>query len=83
MVSCVYFLQDDPKWEFNRQYVRFETVLGEGEFGKVVKAKAWEIQGTPGYTTVAVKMLKGRSNFLTTPRPPKFILIAIKDLSDI
>lgn len=33
--------------------------LGEGEFGKVVKATAFRLKGKAGYTTVAVKMLKG------------------------
>lgn len=35
--------------------------LGEGEFGKVVKATAFRLKGKAGYTTVAVKMLKGNS----------------------
>lgn len=34
--------------------------LGEGEFGKVVKATAFRLKGKAGYTTVAVKMLKGK-----------------------
>ena len=36
--------------------------LGEGEFGKVVKATAFRLKGKAGYTTVAVKMLKGNAN---------------------
>lgn len=35
--------------------------LGEGEFGKVVKATAFRLKGKAGYTTVAVKMLKGKT----------------------
>lgn len=34
--------------------------MGEGEFGKVVKATAFRLKGKAGYTTVAVKMLKGK-----------------------
>ncbi|XP_035216226.1 proto-oncogene tyrosine-protein kinase receptor Ret-like [Stegodyphus dumicola] len=48
----------DSKWEFPRNRLQFLTVLGEGEFGKVMKAQAWNIAGIKGYTTVAVKMLK-------------------------
>jgi len=34
-------------------------VIGEGEFGKVVKAKALHLNGHKGAQDVAVKMLKG------------------------
>ena len=36
-----------------------EQVLGEGEFGKVIRAHAYNVQGRPGMCTVAVKTLKG------------------------
>ncbi|XP_022087475.1 proto-oncogene tyrosine-protein kinase receptor Ret-like [Acanthaster planci] len=49
----------DPKWEFPRQNLVLDKVLGEGEFGCVVRAQALSIRGHTGYTTVAVKMLKG------------------------
>ncbi|XP_044267158.1 proto-oncogene tyrosine-protein kinase receptor Ret [Tribolium madens] len=48
----------DPKWEFPRNQLIIEQTLGEGEFGKVLRAKALNIAGTPGETTVAVKTLK-------------------------
>ncbi|XP_057667734.1 proto-oncogene tyrosine-protein kinase receptor Ret [Diorhabda carinulata] len=48
----------DPKWEFPRSQLIIEQTLGEGEFGKVLRAKALNIAGRPGYTTVAVKTLK-------------------------
>ena len=35
-----------------------EQVLGEGEFGRVLRAKAQDIGGWTGLTTVAVKTLK-------------------------
>ncbi|XP_050715966.1 proto-oncogene tyrosine-protein kinase receptor Ret-like isoform X2 [Eriocheir sinensis] len=51
----------DRKWEFPRNRLVIEQTLGEGEFGKVMKAKAQGIGGNLGYTTVAVKMLKSNS----------------------
>ena len=50
--------QSDPKWEFPRKNLILGETLGEGEFGKVVKAHAFNIDGKQGFTTVAVKMLK-------------------------
>lgn len=52
------FSQPDPKWEFPRSRLTIEQVLGEGEFGRVLRAKAIDIGGIPGPTTVAVKTLK-------------------------
>ncbi|KAG1705108.1 Proto-oncogene tyrosine-protein kinase receptor Ret [Nymphon striatum] len=52
----------DPKWEFPRQNLTMLQILGEGEFGKVVKAKAYGISGSPICTIVAVKMLKNNNN---------------------
>ncbi|XP_058807437.1 uncharacterized protein LOC131673446 isoform X2 [Phymastichus coffea] len=48
----------DPKWEFPRSRLTIEQVLGEGEFGRVLRAKAKDIEPTLGLTTVAVKTLK-------------------------
>ncbi|XP_029046222.2 proto-oncogene tyrosine-protein kinase receptor Ret [Osmia bicornis bicornis] len=48
----------DPKWEFPRSRLSIEQVLGEGEFGRVLRAKAIDIAGIAGPTTVAVKTLK-------------------------
>lgn len=52
------FSQPDPKWEFPRSRLTIEQVLGEGEFGRVLRAKAIDIGGISGPTTVAVKTLK-------------------------
>ena len=38
----------DKKWEFPRYRLTIEEILGEGEFGKVLKAKADGIGGNPG-----------------------------------
>lgn len=53
-----YKIPEDPKWEFPRKNLVLGKTLGEGEFGKVVKATAFRLKGKAGYTTVAVKMLK-------------------------
>lgn len=54
----------DTKWEFDRNRLILDTVLGEGEFGRVVKGFATDIDGNDDgvVTTVAVKMLKTGAN---------------------
>ena len=51
--------QPDLKWEVNRKHLVLEKTLGEGEFGQVVRATAYNIDGNKEPTIVAVKMLKG------------------------
>ncbi|XP_013381944.1 proto-oncogene tyrosine-protein kinase receptor Ret-like [Lingula anatina] len=48
----------DSKWEFSRDDLILEKTLGEGEFGRVLKAQAFSLDGKRGSVTVAVKMLK-------------------------
>ncbi|GFU86218.1 protein kinase domain-containing protein [Trichonephila clavipes] len=48
----------EAKMEFPRNQLKLEEVIGEGEFGKVMKGTAKNIANIPGTTTVAVKMLK-------------------------
>uniref|UniRef100_T1J319 receptor protein-tyrosine kinase n=1 Tax=Strigamia maritima TaxID=126957 RepID=T1J319_STRMM len=48
----------DSRWEFPRNQLIIEQTLGEGEFGRVMRAKAFGINGNPGFSTVAIKMLK-------------------------
>ncbi|KAK9889736.1 hypothetical protein WA026_007118 [Henosepilachna vigintioctopunctata] len=50
--------EPDPKWEFPRNQLEIEQTLGEGEFGRVLRAEATNINGNNGVTTVAVKTLK-------------------------
>jgi len=49
---------DGGIWEFPRSNLRLQTVLGEGNFGKVWKAEAENICGFPGTSLVAVKTVK-------------------------
>ena len=41
-----YSFQIDKKWEFPRKNLVFEETIGEGEFGKVMSAKAY-FKNTP------------------------------------
>jgi len=58
----------DNGWEVPREYLTLGDTLGEGAFGKVVRA---EINiGKPGIpNVVAVKMLKGEQMRKTCNRP--------------
>lgn len=47
------------RWEFPRDKLRLQTILGQGNFGQVWKAEADDISGHEGLTRlVAVKMVK-------------------------
>ncbi|RUS85750.1 hypothetical protein EGW08_006464, partial [Elysia chlorotica] len=48
----------DDTWEFPRNDLTLENILGEGEFGQVVRAQAKNLNGHGSTTVVAVKMLK-------------------------
>lgn len=49
-------------WQFPRSRLRLQTVLGEGNFGKVWKAEADDICGYDGTILVAVKTVKENSS---------------------
>jgi len=59
-------IQVEDMWEFPRSNLVFDCVIGEGEFGRVIRADATNIQGCSGSTIVAVKMLKGLLGFQPT-----------------
>ena len=40
--------QPDQKWEFPRSRLIIDQTLGEGEFGRVLRARALDIGGVPG-----------------------------------
>jgi len=40
--------QPDPKWEFPRKRLFTDEILNEGEFGRVLRARALDIGGVPG-----------------------------------
>ncbi|ESO02913.1 hypothetical protein HELRODRAFT_81195, partial [Helobdella robusta] len=48
----------DNVWEFPRDRLHLKEILGEGAFGIVARAEALDINGCPGKSTVAVKMIK-------------------------
>lgn len=54
-----YELPLDSDWEFPRDKLSIGKILGEGAFGKVVRAEADGIVQLGVSTTVAIKMLKG------------------------
>ena len=67
-------LPPDPKWEVPRANLKLGRSLGEGEFGKVVRAQAINLNGRTGCTTVAVKMLKGEHYPLVTQQLCKSVM---------
>ena len=50
-------------WEVTREDVKVEKIVGKGAFGQVAKGTAKNLPFHSGTTTVAVKMLKGKSLF--------------------
>lgn len=49
----------DPRYEFPKERLKLGRTLGQGAFGRVVKAEAIGLEDGETSTTVAVKMLKG------------------------
>ncbi|VVC28395.1 Hypothetical protein CINCED_3A010229 [Cinara cedri] len=56
------FITDfDQKWEFPRENLVLKQEIGEGEFGKVLKAHATDIHNIKGESIVAVKTVKNNA----------------------
>lgn len=52
----------DKRWEFPRDRLKLGQILGQGAFGKVLRAEAIGLYEDEKSTTVAVKMLKERAD---------------------
>ena len=50
----------NEKWEIERELISLQEVLGEGAFGRVMKAEVFGMPNMPFRLNVAVKMLKGK-----------------------
>ena len=58
-------LHCDAEWEIDRENLNLLEVIGEGAFGKVLKAEAFGLnRQNMGKTIVAVKTLKGECHIL-------------------
>ena len=49
-----------PSWEFPKENLTIERVVGHGAFGVVSKGYARNLQGYTEWTVVAVKSLQGK-----------------------
>ena len=49
----------DENWEIDRELINLQEVLGEGAFGRVMKAEVFGFPNMPFRCPVAVKMIKG------------------------
>lgn len=52
---------DSKKWEIPRDRLKLGKTIGRGAFGRVVQATAYDIDQASSCKTVAVKMLKGKT----------------------
>ncbi|XP_054166017.1 vascular endothelial growth factor receptor 1-like [Oppia nitens] len=52
----------DPRYEFPKERLKLGRTLGQGAFGRVVKAEAIGLEDSETSSTVAVKMLKERAD---------------------
>lgn len=62
-----YELPLDEEWELDRSLITLLDTLGEGAFGRVVKAESIGLKNMPYCSFVAVKMLKSKYESLNTP----------------
>ena len=61
---CEVDIPVDENWEIDRNQLSFMELLGEGAFGRVVKAEAVGLPNGAYRSIVAVKMLKGKQDNL-------------------
>ena len=55
--DCQFSLQIDRKFEFPRKDLLLQETLGEGEFGKVVSAQAFNLRGVQGNLEYAISLV--------------------------
>ena len=55
--DCQFSLQIDRKFEFPRKDLLLQETLGEGEFGKVVSAQAFNLLGEQGNLGYSLQLL--------------------------
>ena len=66
-------LHCDAEWEIDRENLKLLEVIGEGAFGKVLKAEAFGLsRQNAGKSIVAVKTLKGNYLPAVTYMPNNF-----------
>ena len=66
----------DEKWEIDRDLISLQEVLGEGAFGRVMKAEVFGMPNMPFRLNVAVKMLQGKFCILSITGKVTFAFIA-------
>ena len=66
----------DEKWEIDRELISLQEVLGEGAFGRVMKAEVFGMPNMPFRLNVAVKMLQGKFCILAITGKVTFAFIA-------
>ena len=65
-------------WEIDRELINLQEVLGEGAFGRVMKAEMFGIPNMPFRCHVAVKMIKGEFWIYVLYTKPSFAIAIIK-----
>lgn len=54
-----YIIPPDTNWEFPKDQIQFDKIIGQGAFGTVYRAEAYGILEPYIASTVAVKKLRG------------------------
>lgn len=72
----------DSRFEFPKERLRLGRTLGQGAFGRVVKAEAIGLESENSSTTVAVKMLKGTVLLKENYNFPNSNLLIYKERAD-